>query len=71
MSTITINNTKIKLSFTEIQYNKHGRPFRHSGLEQTNTNWIYSFRFTDKKDGFFYIVYDKFNNFMKYYETNL
>ena len=71
MSTITINNTKIKLSFTEIQYNKHGRPFIHSGLEQTKTNWIYSFRFTDKKDGFFYLVYDKFNNFVKYYETNL
>jgi hypothetical protein len=68
---ITINKKKISLSFTEIQYNKHGRPFRHSGLEHRQTNWIYSFRFTDKKDGFFFITYDKFNNFVNYREMIL
>lgn len=68
---IKINQSIIKLSLTETQYNKLNRPFRLLGLSLENAYYIYSFRFLDKKDGFFYIVLDKFNNFVKYYETNL
>ena len=76
---ITITNEKIGTvnieQLTE-QFDKDNRPFRKSGtrLLIENEKWIdrvlkaptiHEFIYTDKKEGFFYVYMDYFNNFVK------